>query len=108
MTNLFYYNINAANLKGTSKQIAYAETIREKLIESVNESTVPQIHHLFTHKSEKVEKFISELKQLQTSNANLNNQMVINRIRQLIANEENAVTFIENQSLLSFLNTILK
>ena len=108
MTNLNYYNINAADLIGTPKQIALAETIREKLIEDINANTVPRIHYLFTRKSDKVENLISELKQLQTTNSDLNNQIVINRIRQLIADETNSVTFIENQSLLSFLNTILK
>lgn len=106
--NEYYYNIKCVNIKGTEKQIALAEKIREKLIEGVNEKSVPQIQHLFIKNTDKIKKFIEELKTLQTDNDNLNNQIVINRIRQLIGNEENAITFIENQSLLSFLNTILK
>lgn len=94
-------------LKGTEKQIAWAEKIRENLIESVNNETVPQIYHIFTIKNEKTEKFIEELKNLRTTNEYLNNQIVIAQIRQLIENEENAKTFIDNQSISSFLKTIL-
>jgi hypothetical protein len=104
---LEHYNVKAAELKGTEKQIKWAEEIRENLIEQVNERTVTNIHHLFTMKTEKVMNFINELKELRTENEYLNTQIVINRIRQLIASEENALTFIDNRSLLSFLNTIL-
>ncbi|MDD4778971.1 MAG: hypothetical protein PHT02_00010 [Tissierellia bacterium] len=105
--NEYYYNIKAAALKGTEKQIKWAEKIREKLIEQVNEKSVKNIQYLFTTNTDKVKNFLNELKSLQTDNNNLNNQMIINCIRQLIASEENAKTFIENQSLLSFLKTIL-
>jgi hypothetical protein len=102
------YNVKSVELKGTEKQIKWAEQIRKDLIEQVNEKSVPQIHFLFTKQTEKINKFITELKELRTENEYLNKQIVINRIRQLIANEGNAVTFIENQSLISFLRTILK
>ena len=105
---LEYYNVKAAELKGTEKQVKQAEEIRERLIEQVNHETVPQMQHLFTKGTEKTIKFINELKELRTENEHLNNQIVINRIRQLIADEESAATFIENQTLLSFLHKTLK
>lgn len=95
-------------LKGTSKQIAWAEQIKQKLIESVNENTVPQIYHIFTSKTKKTEQFIADLKLLQTSNNYLNNQIVIAKIRELIEDETDSKIFIENQTILSFLKEVLK
>lgn len=106
---LEHYNVKATELKGTPKQIKWAEKIREELIEQVNDKSVPNLHHLFTAKTEKAIKFIDELKKIgHSGNDYFDNQIVINKIRQLIASEENAETFIKNQSLLSFLKTILK
>ncbi|KJS84994.1 MAG: hypothetical protein JM58_09515 [Peptococcaceae bacterium BICA1-8] len=95
-------------LKGSEKQIAWAEKIRENLIEQVNDKSVPQIYHLFNTNTPKVHKFINELKNLRTENEYLNNQIVVRKIQLLIEDEENAVTFIDNQSLMSFLRTIIK
>jgi hypothetical protein len=106
--NEFYYNLKSADLKGTEKQITWAESIRLDLIEQINNDTIPQIQHLFTKDTDKIKKFITKLKKLQTTNSNLNNQFVIHQVKQLIADEANATTFIDNQSLLSFLSKILK
>ena len=95
------------NLKGTEKQIAWAEQIREKLVASITEETIPQIHHLFTAKTVKAQQFIENLGKLRTTNSYLNNQIVIHQVRELIENEENAKTFIDNQSLMSFIKIIL-
>ena len=95
-------------LKGTPKQIAFAENIRENLIEGVNEKTMPQLQHIFAIKTEKTQKFITELQNLRTTNEYLNNQIVIAKVRQLIENVEDAKFFIDNQSLLSFFKNILK
>ena len=94
-------------LMGTQKQIEWATQIRETLVNSVNDTTVPQVHHLFTSNTAAAKRFISELQGLQTSNAYLNNQIVIAKIRQLIENESDAKVFIDNQSLLSFLKVAL-
>ena len=101
------------NLKGSEKQIKWAEEIKENLIEQVNEKSVPEIYFLFT-KTENGIKFIDELKRVREdnpnyfSNDNLSNQYVISKIRQLIENETDSKTFLENQSLISFLRNILK
>ena len=95
------------NLKGTEKQIAWAEKIREELIEQVNDETIPQLQHVFAKRTEKTVKFIEELKPLQTTNTYLNNQIVIFKVRDLIENVEDAKTFIDNQSLISLLLKVL-
>ena len=50
-------------LKGTEKQIIWAEKIKEALIDSVNEKSVPSIYHIFT-KTEKVKILLKGLKKL--------------------------------------------
>lgn len=89
------------------------QKIKDNLIESVNEKSVPQIYHIFT-KTEKGQKFITELKKDKEenpnffSNENICNQYVIAKIKRIIEAEKNATLFIENQSLLSFLKAVLK
>lgn len=100
-------------LKGSEKQIIWAEKIREILIESVNEKSVPNIYHIFT-KTEKGQEFIEELKKSKIdnpnffTNENMSNQFVIAKIRGLIEEETDSNIFIENQTTLSFLKTVLK
>jgi hypothetical protein len=98
-------------LKGTVKQIAWAEKIREDILNNVTAEAMPHIFHILSSKTEKTEKFMRSLESLmfkgENYNAYLNNQIVIHEIRQLIENETDAKLFIDNQTILSILKTIL-
>jgi len=86
-------------LKGSEKQIKWAEEIRKEIIESVDHEAVSSALYILR----KSEEFINKAKSRMTTDKDKNNEMMIELVKEIIMNEVSAVKFIENQHLLSFL-----
>lgn len=86
-------------LKGSEKQVKWAEEIRKEMVENVDMSAVSSAMAILRKSND----FLNKAKSRITTDKNKNNEMMIELVKEIIENETSAVKFIENQHLLSFL-----
>jgi hypothetical protein len=89
---------------GTEKQVTLAMDIQKEMLKEVDMQAmnhiIPMLRKADTQK--KIDT-MDLIKSKLTQDAKANNEMILETIRDIIRNEQSAVAFIENQSLLGFL-----